>query len=338
LRALPAEEYKRLRTDVLAQAKVRLSPKWKNPGISQNGLDTAIVSGLQGQREYLNSVPVAPKDICRGPAIHLVNGKASSAIFTPQSSDNSYRIEGCSFGNIRGRLHLEPHPLTATQSALPIPLNVDGPSDGWSDNVIIAHLDSSIAGVPDSPVTLVIYPARGKRVELPGCFFVAARGEPQLLNAIPSEWIKLHPSAVRSRPIEQLEYLSPPVKGGGVPESAAGASAFVSRVDSDNFGPGADVYYFDQLTPGWVIDSVQLQNYVVTCPGTELDSKSFGAWGTQWDRRKLTVSLQDDVCASYLPPSLAFNVSLSEYALRVWVIGPRGTQPIPNALLQAGKN
>jgi hypothetical protein len=28
------------------------------------------------------------------------------------------------------------------------------------------------------------------------------------------------------------------------------------------------------------------------------------------------------------------SVSLSEYALRVWVIGPRGTQPIPNALLQ----
>jgi hypothetical protein len=32
--------------------------------------------------------------------------------------------------------------------------------------------------------------------------------------------------------------------------------------------------------------------------------------------------------SSSVPPSFAFNMSLSQYAIKVWVVGPVGTQPL----------
>jgi hypothetical protein len=40
------------------------------------------------------------------------------------------------------------------------------------------------------------------------------------------------------------------------------------------------------------------------------------------------VAFEDSVCTSSVPPSFAFNMSLSQYAIRVWVVGPVGTQPL----------
>jgi hypothetical protein len=210
---------------------------------------------------------------------------------------------------------------------------VDSSLASWSDNQIEAHLDSRLSGIPDLPVTLVIHLATGRRLELPGCFFVAARGPTTLLQSIPASWINLQPSTIRSHSIERLEYLSPPVRGSGIPADAVTASAFVSRLDAEDFGPGADVYDFTQLNPGWVVDSVQLQTYDVPCPGTSISRQSSGHWDTQWNGRRLTIQLQDDVCVSQVSPSFTFHLSVSQYALKVWVVGPVGTKPLADALL-----
>ena len=341
----PGGSNRHVRTELLGKATSHLSPNWKNPGISERGLAPEIVTALQQQQAYLHSsrlpsaraasLPFGPKptEPCRDPAIRAVNGKAAQVIFTPQTPDNSYRIEGCLFGNVRGHLDLEPHPADPKQTMAAINLTLDTGSGSWSDSEIHAHLDPHLSGIPDVPVTLVIHLSEGRRLELPGCLLVAARSNPKLLGAIPASWVTLQPSTVRSQPIDQLEYVSPPVKGSGIPADATGSSAFVARLDSQNFGTGTDVYDFAELNPGWVVDSAQLQTYSAPCPGPSPSRQSSGHWDTQWNGRRLTVNLQDDVCTSRVSPSFTFNLSLSQYALRVWVIGPVGTNPVPDALL-----
>ena len=107
-------------------------------------------------------------------------------------------------------------------------MQLDSTSSGaWSDHEINVQLDTELSGVPDYPVTLVIYPVKHRRIKLRGCRFVAARGNPQLLSLIPSAWVSLYPSGVGSRSIRQLEYVSPTEASGAVPKDASTSSAFV---------------------------------------------------------------------------------------------------------------
>jgi len=351
-------EYEKLRAQALAKAELHVGPKIKNPNISHDdGLDAEMLGTLLHQRIYFqsshtlvasasprpattkleNSGPASSAS-CRSPIIKTVNGKGQGAVFTPQPPDNLYRIEGCFFGNARGQIQLEPHSPSLGQSAVPIALQIDSSISAWTDSQIDVHLDPRLAGLPDSPVTLVVYPGKGQRMELPGCFFVAARGQPQLLSAIPSSWVKLDASTVHSHPVRQLEYVSPAAKGDGLLNSAsAGTSAFVIRSDSEPFSVGRDVYDFSRLNPGWVVDSVQLQTFSPSCPAPVNSSQLFGNWGLQWGQHNFAVTLEDDVCVSSVPPSFVFTMSLSQYAANVWVVGPAGTQPVPAAFLGKGE-
>jgi hypothetical protein len=198
----------------------------------------------------------------------------------------------------------------------------------WSDHEIIAQLDTELRGIPDYPVTLVIYPARHPRIELRGCRFVAARSDPQLLTIIPSAWVKLYPSGVGSRSIRQLEYVSPTQASGAVPKDATASSAFVVRSDTEQFGIGRDSYDFSHLNPGWVVDSIQLQTFCVSCPEVAAPVQSSGGWEAAWTPLGVSVAFQETVCPSTARPFFAFNMSMSQYAIRVWVVGPVGTQPL----------
>lgn len=269
---------------------------------------------------------------CDEPAIRAVNGSRQSVIFTPRAPGNAYRIEGCSFGSARGHVQLEPRSMAPGQSTLPIVLQLDRSATAWSDREINVHLDPHLSGIPDSPVTLVIYAGNGQRIELPGCFFVAMRGEPQLLKVIPASWVRLHATTVHSRSIQQLEYVSPPVGSGEVPKDAAGTSALVIRSDSDEFAAGRDTYDFSHLGPGWAVDSVQLQTYSISCPADIAYAQSFGRWDVAWDQRSFTISWKGDACKSHALPFFSFNLSISQYAAKIWVIGPVGTQPVPGGL------
>jgi hypothetical protein len=44
-----------------------------------------------------------------------------------------------------------------------------------------------------------------------------------------------------------------------------------------------------------------------------------------WTPFGVSVAFEDSVCTSSVPLSCAFNMSLSQYAIRVWVVGPVGS-------------
>jgi hypothetical protein len=350
------DEYQKLRSQVLKNARVETRPKLKNPAISSDGLPPGIVSALQEQRNYLEthgavaftraplqaaaresvsdnsrkSPSLSADPPCRGPMIQSVNGKTKAVIFTPTATDNRYRIEGCFFGDAPGIAQLEarsgPH---QPKTIPPIPMRLDSTSlEAWSDRELNVQLDTELRGIPDYSVTLVIYSAKHRRIELRGCHFVAARSNPQLLSMIPSAWVSLYPSGVGSRSIRQLEYGSPTETSGDVPNDATVASAFVVRSDPEPFAIGRDSYDFSQLNPGWVVESIQLLTYSMSCPEVTTAAQSFGRWQAEWTPLGVTVAFEDSVCASSVPPSFAFTMNLSQYAIRVWVVGPAGTQPL----------
>jgi hypothetical protein len=349
------DEYQKVWSQVLKNARVETGPKLKNPAISSDGLAPSVVSALLEQRTGLEkhgavastqvAVNAAVRELvgdnsrkpqslthyttCREPMIRSVNGKTKSVVFTPTASNNTYRIEGCFFGDAPGIVQLEafsgPHQPHAIP---PLPMRLVSTSLGaWSDHELKVQLDTELRGISDYPATLVIYPAKHRRIKLRGGRFVAARSNPQLLTVIPSAWVKLYPSGVGSRSIRQLEYVSPTQASGAVPKDATASSAFVVRSDTEQFGIGRDSYDFSHLNPGWVVESVQLQTYRVSCPEVAAPESS-GGWEAAWTPLGVSVAFQETVCPSAAPPSFAFNMSLSQYAIRVWVVGPVGTQPL----------
>jgi hypothetical protein len=351
-----ADEYQNLWAQVLKNARVETGQRLKNPAISSDGLAPVVVSALREQRDYreahgivsLTQAPVnaANRELigdtsrkarsssadppCHEPTIRSVNGRTKGVVFTPTAADNIYRIEGCFFGDAPGIVQLEAHSSPHQPSTIrPIPMRLDSASGGaWSEHEITVQLDPELTGVPDYPVTLVIYPAKHRRIELRGCRFVAARGHLQLLSMIPSAWVRLYPSGVGPRSIRQLEYVSPTEASGAAPKDASASSAFVVRSDPGQFGIGKDSYDFSHLNPGWVAESVQLQTFTVSCPEVATSAQSFGGWVADWTPHGVRVAFQESVCASSHPPRSGFNMSLSQYALRVWVVGPVGTHPL----------
>lgn len=360
------ERYEYLRLHALSLARVKVFSRLRNSSLSENGVDRNRMAALDQQKaflltqspsapnpsqaaqsngKYVASLAVAPRPksalartggrtesstalTCTSPQIRLVNGKAQNAVFTPQLPYNVYRIEGCMFGRVPGQVQLEPHPITRRETALPIRLRLKPVAESWSDNEIDAYLDDHLSGVSDTPVTLVIFPGKGQRVELRGCFFVARRGEPKLLDAIPSSWVKLQAAATTRRGIKQLEYVSSLQAREGIPNGASGTSALVARSDPAPFGSGTDVFDLSDLNAGWRVESVQLQRYIVSCPGDVVQSGNSGRWATSWTRDGIKVKWATESCISYISPQFKFELSTSLYALKVRVVGPVGTEPI----------
>jgi len=314
-----------------------------------------LVAIVEQQREYLRSYPssirrksknesddpsenhslmaasISPS--CLTPIVGLVNGRAAEVVFTPQSPDNLYRIEGCGFGAERGEVRIEPdsHVASSGTRARPIPLRLNA-SDAWSDIEINVRLDPRISGVADSSVTLIVQRADGTRLEFSGCYFVALRGPAVLLKAIPASWVKLDATTALHHPIRQLEFLSPPIAGEEVPGDATETSALIVRSDAGEFGSGADAYDFSALQPGWVVESVQVQRYPGTCPGDVTRAGETDTWRTAFDAHGFQVAWASNSCSSFIPPVFHFTMTSSEYALKVWVMGPVGTEAIARAL------
>jgi hypothetical protein len=347
---LPPDEYENVRGQMLKEGGVLLGPRLKNPATSSDGLAPSILTALREERTYLetrgtvistalNAARLASDNsrdpppfqhvACHTPMIRSVNGKAKDVVFTPMAANNIYKIEGCYFGDVPGIVQLEAHTGAQAESVRPIIMQLDSTSlRAWSDHELKVKLDTELRGLPDYPVTLVIYPAKRQRIELRGCHFVAARGNPQLLNVIPSTWVSLFPSGVGSRSIRQLEYVSPIEASSAMPKDATAASAFVIRSDPEQFGIGRDSYDFSHLNPGWVVESVQLQTYRVSCPEVAAAVQSSGGWDAAWTPLGVSIAFQETVCPSTARPSFAFNLRMSQYAIRVWVVGPVGTQPL----------
>lgn len=342
-RELPVEQYARLSTDALSKAVARLGPRIKNPRLSRGGLDQEIAAILDEQHRYLHnsgnrnlselrlaSAPDAGRfhtptsSGCLSPAIEMVNGRRSGAILTPRPGDNHIRVEGCGFGSEPGEVHLQ----LDSGKTRSINLQLTG-AHAWSDREINLRLDPGLTGITDSRATLAVRLADGQKIEIQDCRFVAARGEPLALKTVAASSVQLGTSSSPSVSLPQLEYVSPPIVGQEIPPDAARVSALVIRSASQPFEAGTDRYDLATLNPGWVIDSIQIQTYAISCPGDVTRTVKFGEWNTQFDERGVTVSWAGHSCSSFIPPVFQFNLSASEYGLKVWLTGPIGTDPFP---------
>lgn len=364
---LPASRYLELRTQTLAHSRLIAGPRLRNPNLAAGGLDRSVATALAEQRaNRLNRAftsspagttllsdrpatllslptstqptqarnpidrgPVLKRSSCSWPAIHAVNGKSSSPVFTPVEPDNHYRITGCAFGSAPGIVRLQPNltGLWLGPVLQPITLQLDTLSS-WSDDHIDVHINPGLTGVPDFTADLVIQFPNGRSIQLTRCQFLAARGEPQLLRAIPAAWVRLDATSLSARAIHQVEFESPPVAGEEIPPEAVGSSAFIARSDLQAFATGKDSYDLSQLAPGWVVESVQLRVFDAVCPGESKLPVSNGSWETSWTPRGFVISWADETCASPIPPVFTFSLSSSQYATNVWVVGPVGTQPL----------
>lgn len=342
----PAAEYARLKAAALSKANGHPGPRIRNPRLSTDGIDLAIFAVLDEQRRYLQNSAEAgawprsvtaragllhsalPVPSCFNPLILAVNGRAVEPVFTPRLGDNHFRIEGCGFGSRPGEVRLEPEssfllPGIRMQSTS-LPLERAG---AWLDNQIDVRLDSRLAGSPDSMATLVVRLADGRRLELHGCRFIAVRGSPVILKTVSASWVKLSPG-IPPRLLRQIEYVSPPTGGEDIPPDAANLSALIIRSDSEAFAGGTDKYEFSGLNPGWVVESVQIQNYDVACPGDVTHTEQSGDSNLRVEDRGLTVNWASRTCSSFIPPMFRFSIAASEYGVKVWVTGPIGTEPV----------
>jgi len=287
-----------------------------------HGNSVPVIERATGLRQPHSSMP------CISPTIRSVNGKAAAPIFTPTEPDNHFHIEGCSFGELAGTLWLQPsaRALQLGLETAQIALRLDGPG-AWKNDAIEAYIDPRLRSVPDFVADLIIQLPNGREAQLKGCVFAASRGESQLLKNIPASWVALDATAISGRAIQQLEFESPPFTGEHVPAGAEGTTAFVARSDAARFWNGRDSYELSQLAPGWMVESVQLIVFDALCPGENNQAESQGSWTTNWTAHGFVIAWASETCASHIPPLFNFTLNSSQYAVRVWLTGPAGTQP-----------
>lgn len=285
--------------------------------------------------------------------ILTVSGTAGSATFTPIQQYNLYTIVGCSFGKISGGAYI--YGAGSFRADFVIKF--------WSDNLITVALDPNLSGFPDlQNIVLVVQRQDQQQAQKSGFNFYASR-QKLPLSTIPSSWVKLVTYTNNGKTLDP-QYSSPPSDFPG-PGPSAG-SAYVRRFyDGEKFFPKtqptlqedetpvgnktpvanktsspqvvwADYYDLTQLAPGWTTDSFQVTTYPQNCPYTVTYKQDFGAWSWDWDLNNpdnIVVWPSTTTCSGVFPP-MPFqnyqNWTGSYYALRVWVVGPRGLDPFTN--------
>jgi hypothetical protein len=345
LHEMPADEYGKLWAEALRKAHVHAGPMVRNPRLANGELESAVLRTLEQQRKFTvarqsisgrsgDSAKLSGSDpdhpTCTNAEIRSVNGVPKGPIFTPRDPDNHYTIEGCSLGMEQGRVQLRLDSETAGEVPKLLDLHLER-SSSWSETRIDAYVDSNTTGLRDysGKATLQVVTAKKQILELPGCSFVALRSEPQLLTVIPSSWVRLQPTLASARPLRKLEYVSPALPAGDVPDAAVGTSALVMRSDVQRFSSGSDIFDFSHLLNGWVVEKVEPLTYTVSCPGIRMGDDYSGQWNLQWNKTSITYGWREEYCASFVPPYFGFNMSASPYALKVWVRGPVGTPFLP---------
>ena len=77
-----------------------------------------------------------------------------------------------------------------------------------------------------------------------------------------------------------------------------------------------------------------MTTYDQNCPLAVTYKHDFGTWSWDWDKgnpNNIRVWLSDTTCSGLSPPTPWVNYQNwtgSYYALKVWVIGPRGIDPL----------
>lgn len=318
--------------NTLMSASTNTGTSASHPGSSPGTVVTRSKPALGSTLPNLNKVPY----VCQSPTIFSVNHLSKNAIFTPQVEYNAYVIQGCMFGQQTGKAY-----LIGKFNAVQVNLQ----PQFWSDTEIDARVDPNISGELDQQnVSLVIAPVGSGEIKATGFEFVAARSNPPvLLSSIPKAWLSSsgwNGSFVNPA----LDIESPVTPGSNAPKSLKGYTVYVVRKSNHKFSPGTDMYN-PQLAPGWTFDSVQLAvlTFPPSCPGVVTYRQTFGTaaanlsalppdW-TKTQRSAVRISGYDTSCSGFIPiaPPLIYSTysdsTGSAYGIKVWVSGPRCTDP-----------
>jgi hypothetical protein len=299
-------------------------------GVSAVGTGKGASGNIPASISHLSHFNSTALTCANDPTFRIitVSGSAGPATFTPIDQYNLYTITGCSFGNPGSNDKVYIYGAGSFQGNFAIKF--------WSDNSIAVTLDESISGYPDlSNINLVVQRNDGQQTQKPGFNFYAFR-QAVPLSTMPSSWAKLVTLTSGFKTMSP-QYSSPPSSSPG-PGPTAGTS-YVSRLyDGAKFDPTgkSDYYDFSQLAAGWTTDSFQVTTYLQTCVWVVTYKQNFGSWHWDWDRNNLNnirVWFSDTTCSGFnavVPLGLQNyqNLTRSDYALKVWVIGPRGIDPL----------
>jgi hypothetical protein len=233
-----------------------------------------------------------------------------TAVFTPEVGYNQYTIRGCHFGMQQGSLHL----YGAFKSHV-VAMTVEQ----WNDDAIVAFVDPNVTGELDlANVTLVVAPVGGPQISDSGYRFLAARGDPIRLNSIPGG------------SVASSDWPDAPGPEWGKTDN------YFDGVIYHHVGPGAiptgnDRYRFDWVKAGWAVSRIDLSLAVIVECFQDHTYRTFatdGNLGYAWQPdRTLAVSYMVWQCprgTARAPHAGSQPVSIANYDINIWVVGPRG--------------
>ncbi|MGC1453385.1 MAG: hypothetical protein WA830_25410 [Candidatus Sulfotelmatobacter sp.] len=267
------------------------------------------------------------------PAMRILNvsGEFYPATFTPDAKYNFYTITGCSFG--------DSGPNSKVYIYYQDIFRQDFQIQEWNDNGIKLNLNPSLKGVLDQDnLTLVVQRNDGKQATKGGFKFYAAR-EMTLLGRIPQAAFSLNHFTLTNTTDLQVTYTSP--SSPNVIPDVSGYTAEVSwectdcsaNPDHPNFAhwapSGEDIYQFKNLQPGFIATQAAMASVDASCQGT---LHREGNFGLSWVEDDLHATWQGQTCqwsgcGGFGQPDCFGQGPGSNYAVNVWVTGPRGVDP-----------
>ena len=261
-----------------------------------------------------------------------VSGSYFPATFTTIKKYDFYTITGCSLGN--------PGPNAKVYIYKGNSFREEFQIQEWHDNWINLDLDPNLKGLLDQDnLTLVVQRADGHQASKGG-FKLYADREQVLLHSIPRSSFSLWGLTTAKTSAWKVTYYSP-----GSTTDYRGFQGMTAEVQwneqisfmKSNFdtanapAAGRDVYDFKFLQPGFIPTQAYLRMQDGDCSYASGTLITSGHFNLEWQNGQLWVDWQGQNCGNMKCGNAfqgdCFAIPNTDYAIDVWVEGPRGVDP-----------
>ncbi len=265
-----------------------------------------------------------------------ISGGQQTATFTQDPKYNFYTLSGCSFG--------DPGPNAKAYIYYQGSFHLDFIIDQWSENQISMHLNPNLTGIDDqNNVTLIIQRADGKQASRTGLRFYAERQTIQL-RQIPQQHFTLDKFRPDSAATASWKVSYTSESTAQAPPHLQGHSAEVhwdlGSMSASLPNSGDDIYDLRTLRPSFVAIDAALIPVDLSCtdPSFRWFETSKAPWKIDWyNGSEVQIVWQGQACnntpnscGGAFQPDCFAPVAESNYAMDVWVRGPKGVNPWPN--------
>jgi hypothetical protein len=261
-----------------------------------------------------------------------VSGKYFPATFTTIKKYDFYTITGCSLGN--------PGPNAKVYIYKGNSFREEFQIQEWHENWINLDLDPNLTGLLDQDnLTLVVQRADGHQASKGGYKFYADR-EQVLLRSFPRRSFSLWGLSTAKTSAWKVTYQSPGSATDGLGFQGMTAevqwneqiSFMKSNLDTTNApAAGRDVYDFKFLQPGFIPTQAYLRMQDGDCSYASGKLITSGHFNLEWQNDQLWVDWQGQNCSDMKCGNAfqgdCFAIPNTDYAIDVWVEGPRGVDP-----------